>query len=76
MCRRILMRQYASSTRKVDTRDEERDKGLPRARDALPVWPAYFPRRSPGQTSVPGTHCSLIEQEEKKGSSFQIFQRD
>ena len=33
----------------------ERDyKGLQRAQVALPVWPAHWPRRSPGETSVQG----------------------
>ena len=30
----------------------------------------------PGRNECPGTHCSLIEQENRKGSSCQICQRD
>ena len=37
-------------------RSEERDyKELQRARVALLVWPAYQPRRFPGETSVRGS---------------------
>ena len=59
VCRRIQMRQYASSPRKENSgceRLEERDyKELQRAQVALPVWPAYQPRRSLGATSVLGS---------------------
>ena len=42
--------------RKVYTREKRREttKGLQRARVALPVWPAHYPRGSPGETSVRG----------------------
>ena len=54
MCQKISMRLYASSPRKVDTRDkEERDhKELRRAQVALPIGSAYQPRHSLGGTSV------------------------
>ena len=45
--------------------EKNRLQGLQRARVALPDWPAHQPRRSPGKTSVRGTHCSLIEQERR-----------
>ena len=55
MCRRIKMRQYASSPRKDKSgyQREERDyKGMQSGRVALPVWPAHQSRCSPGETSV------------------------
>ena len=52
------MRQYASSPRKDESgyeRKEKRDyEELQRAQVALPVWPVYQPRHSPGETSVRG----------------------
>ena len=30
----------------------------------------------PGRNECPGTHCSLIDQEERKDSSCQIYLRD
>ena len=36
------------------TEEERGYMRLQRARVVLPVWPAYHPRRSPGETSVRG----------------------
>ena len=62
---------------RVDTRDKRREttRELRRAQVAHPVWPAHRPRRSPGETSVWGPLCSLIEQEEREDSSCQICHR-
>ena len=58
MCRRISIKQYASSPRNDKSeyeRSKERDyKGLRRPQVALPVWPAHQPRRFPGKTSIRG----------------------
>ena len=59
---------------RVDMRDKRREtiKGLRKMQVALPVWPAHQQHRSPGETSVWGTHCSLIVHEEKEVSLYQI----
>ena len=58
MCRRISVRQHASKPRKDRNGyqiEKERDyKELQRTQEALSVWPAHQPRRSPGETSVRG----------------------
>ena len=72
MCQRILIDSTPPVQEKtgVDTRDKrERDyKRLQRAQVALPVWlvSRVVIREKPG------THCSLIEQEEREDSSCQI----
>ena len=54
----------------------ERLKGITEDKNSTPrlskALPAPFPRRN----ECPGTHCSLIEQEEREYSSCQICQRD
>ena len=50
----------------------ERLQGMQRAQVAHSSSAALFPRRN----ECPGTHCSLIEQEEKEVSSGEICHRD
>ena len=49
---------------------------MQRAQVAFPVWPAHQVASFPERNECLGTHCSLIEQEERKDSSFQICPRD
>ena len=51
-CRRIYMRQYAPIPTKEKSGYERDHKGLQRARVALPTWPAYQPRRFPGEANI------------------------
>ena len=79
MFRRISMRQYASSPRKDKSgyeRSEERGyKTLQRAQVALARLVSSSAASFPERNECSGTHCSLIEQEEREDSSCQICHR-
>ena len=69
MCRRISMRQYVSSPRRVDTRGET--PGVAVGTISAPRLASSAAASFPKRNECPGTHCSLIEQEEREDSSCQ-----
>ena len=73
VCQRTLMRQYAPSRRKrrVDTRDQRETAGIAEGTSSSPCLANSSAALFPGRKECPGTHCSLIEQEEREDSSCQ-----
>ena len=79
MCRRISMRQYASSPRKeqewIREIRGERQQGIAEGASSAPHLASSSAASFTGRNECPGTHCSLIEQEEREDCSCQICQR-
>ena len=66
------MRQYASSPRKEEWIREIREKRLQEiaeGRSSAPRPTSSSVKSLHGRNECPGTHCSLIEQEEREDSS-------
>ena len=63
--------------KRVDTGDKRRGRQQGNAEGAsnAPRLASLLAASFPGRNECPGTHCSLIEQEEKEDSSCQICQR-
>ena len=76
VCRRIQIRWYSSSPRKDKSGYEERLEGIAESSSSAPHLPNASAASFSGRNECPGTHCSLIEQEEREDSSCQICQRD
>ena len=74
LCQRISMREYASSLRK-DKSGYERLQGIAESTSSAPRLASSSAGLLPGRNECSGTHCSLIEQEERQDSSCQICQR-
>ena len=70
MCRRISMRQYASSPRKEKSEYREikgkRLQGIAEGASNAPRLANLSAASLPGRNEFPGTHCILIEQEERE----------
>ena len=54
----------------------ERLQEIPEGASSAPRLASSSAALFPGRNECPGIHCSLIEQEEKEDSSFQICKRD
>ena len=54
---------------------EERLQGIAEDASSVPCLASTSAASFPGRNECPGTHCSLIEQEERKDRSCQICQR-
>ena len=54
----------------------ERLQGIAEGTSSAPPIAGSSAASFPGRNKCPGTHCSLIEQEEKKDSSYQICNRN
>ena len=80
VCQRIYMRQYASNPRKDKSR-YERLQGIADNASSAPRLASLSAASFSGRNECPGTHCSLIEQEEKKtvparsATEFEIRER-
>ena len=67
LCVKILWRDSTHPVRentRVDTRDERRE--TTRGASSAPRLASLLATSFPGRNECPGTHCSLIEQKEKK----------
>ena len=53
----------------------ERLQGIAEGASSAPLLASSSPASFPGRNECPGTHCSLIEQEEREDSSCQICHR-
>ena len=72
MCQRIYMRQCAFSLRKDKSVSRERLQGIAKGASSAPRLASSLAASFSGKNECPGTHCSLIKQEEKEESSCQI----
>ena len=54
----------------------ERLQGIAEGASSDPCLASSSAASFPGRNECPGTHCSLIVQEKREGSSCQICQRD
>ena len=54
---------------------KERLQGIAEGTSSAPRLASSSAASFPGRNECPGTHCSLIEQEEREDSSCQICQR-
>ena len=77
MCRRISMRQYASSPRKDKSEYERREtvQGIAEGTSSVIRLASSSAASFSGRNDCPGTYCSLIEQEKREDSSYQICQK-
>ena len=62
---------------RVDTREKRRERlqGIAEGASITPRLASSSDSSFPGRKNCPGTHCSLIEQEEREDSSCQICHR-
>ena len=78
MYQKTSMKQYASSPRKewIRERRGERLQGITESTSSAPCLTSSSAASFPRRNECPGTHCSLIEQEERENSSCRMCQRD
>ena len=61
----------------MDTRDKRRETtGIVEGTSSAPRLASSSAVSFPGRNKCPGTHCSLLKQEEREDSSCQICQKD
>ena len=53
----------------------ERIQGIAEGASSAPRLASSLAASFPGRNECPGTHCSLIEQEEREDSPYQIWHR-
>ena len=68
---RLQSEKRQESTQEIT---EERLQGIAEGTSSAPRLVSSFAVSFPGRNECPGTHCSLIEQEEREDSSCQICQ--